>query len=335
MQPDTGAVLQGSLLGIVVAVTLMATGCAGPRTQEPAPAGAPPAGDGRAFNEAGGARQLQAAQRMIKAGEYSQAIPRLVQVTNDFAGTAAATDAWYFLGVAYYEISGYSHAVEYFREYLGRAPEGRHAGEARTALETIANGTPRALVRQADDGQIEAARQRSAAAPDNLAHALDLANLLWEAGRYAEAGDVYRALMPRWPRLADDMTLRSRIERQADGTYLVLTPEVVSQRLAEAQPLILMNTASFTSGRETLMARSGRDIYYNVTGEALNRSSTALKDVRVFVTLYGLGSVVYDTQTVYIGPLAPGARRAFSVRFSNFENLDNVARYACEGTFER
>jgi tetratricopeptide (TPR) repeat protein len=313
----------------------MAAGCAGTPAPDPALPGTPPAGDGRALSEAGGARQLQAAQRMMRAGEYSQAIPRLVQVTNDFAGTDAATDAWYFLGVAYYEISGYSNAVEYFREYLGRAPGGRHVEEARSALETIANGTPRALARNADDSRIETARKQAASAPDNLAYALDLANLLWEAGRYAEAGEVYRGLLPRWPRLENDMTLRSRMERQADGTYLILTPEVVAQRLAEAQPLILMNTASFTSGRGTLTARSGKDIYYNVTGEALNRSSAPLKDVRVFVTIFGLGSVVYDTQTVYIGSLAPGARRAFSVRFSNFENLDNVARYACEGTFER
>lgn len=314
---------------------LWLAGCVAPQAKTPSSSGAAPVGERGAFNDAGAARQLQAAERMMRAGEYSQAIPRLVQVSNDYPGTDAATESWYHLGVAYFEIAGFSNAVEYFREYLRLAPKGEFAGEAQARLETIANGTPRALVRHATGDRIEAARRQVASEPDNLAFALELANLYWEAGRYEEAGQVYRGLLPKWPKLEQDMTVRSRVERQPNGSYVVLTPEVVAQRLAEAQPLIVMNTASFTSGRNTLSARSGKDIYYNVTGEAVNRGSTPLKDVRIFVTIYGLGSVVYDTQTVYIGGLAPGVRRAFSVRFSNFENLDNVARYACEGTFER
>jgi hypothetical protein len=321
-----------ALLLIVALVPGLACAPRGEVARTPVALGhAPETGD-----EQTAARQLQAAQRLMRSGENAQAIPRLVQVASDYAGTAAGVAAWYHLGVAYHEIGGYTSAIEYFQQYLELAPEGQHAVSSRDYLRAIAAGEMRVARPQVKETpRIIDARARLEAEPDNLAHQLDLADAYWEATRYRDAARVYEAILPKWPRLEHDMTIRSRMERQADGTFLVLTPEEVSRQLSEAQPLLIINTASFTSGRTTLQSRTAQDIYYNVTGEALNRGSKTLKGVRVYVTIYGLGSTVYDAQSVFVGDLRPGERRPFSVRFTNFANIQNIARYACEGSFDR
>jgi hypothetical protein len=135
--------------------------------------------------------------------------------------------------------------------------------------------------------------------------------------------------------LLSDETVRSRIERAADGKITVLSPEEIARRYAAAQPVLVINLNSFTSGRQTREARSGKDIYYNVSGEAVNRSQSPLKDVRVIVTIYGFGDTIFDTQTVPMGTMQPNDKRPFSVRFSNFDDINNVSRYACDVAFER
>ena len=51
--------------------------------------------------------------------------------------------------------------------------------------------------------------------------------------------------------------------------------------------------------------------------------------VQIVVTVYGFGNMVYDTNTIHIGRMNPGEIRAFSSRFSNFDNIEEVQRYEC------
>lgn len=323
-------------LTLCAALAVVVAACAPTRETLRAPAGLGQASDRVGTDEQVAARQLQAAERLMRSGENAQAIPRLVQLASEYRDTAAGVEAWYHLGLAYHGIGGYISALEYFQQYLELSPEGAHAGSAREYLRAISEGHWGARPDQPKDTpRIREANARLEAEPGNLAHQLDLADALWEATRYRDSGRVYEALLAEWPRLESDMTIRSRIERQPDGSYLVLTPEEVSRRIAEAQPLLIINTASFTSGRATRESRTAQDIYYNVSGEALNRGGETLKGVRVFVTIYGFGSKVLDAQSVFIGNLRPGERRPFSVRFTAFDNIQNVARYACEGSFDR
>jgi hypothetical protein len=74
---------------------------------------------------------------------------------------------------------------------------------------------------------------------------------------------------------------------------------------------------------------------YNVSGQAVNVGDTPLEDVRLIVTIYGLGQLVYDTQTVALGALQPGEVRAFSVQFTRFDDINNIVRHECRGTFRR
>jgi hypothetical protein len=111
-----------------------------------------------------------------------------------------------------------------------------------------------------------------------------------------------------------------------------LSPAEVERRQIQAQPLAVTNTAAFKSG-EDLFTRTA--LFYSVTGQVVNRSDSVLYGVQVIITIYGFGNVVNDTTTVSIGRLNPGEIRAFSVRFSNFENIENINRYECVATFQR
>jgi hypothetical protein len=113
---------------------------------------------------------------------------------------------------------------------------------------------------------------------------------------------------------------------------MIVTPSEIERRSIENRPLLITNTNYFRSG-EDLITRESR--FYVVSGQAHNRSDSILYGVQVHVTIYGFGNVIYDTATVNIGRLHPGEQRAFSIRFSNFDNINNVARYECIGTFDR
>jgi len=125
------------------------------------------------------------------------------------------------------------------------------------------------------------------------------------------------------------------MELGPDGQYTVLTPDEAERRQSAAEPLTVFNVQSFRSGRYRPDQYSYVDEYYNVAGQAVNRSEQALLDVSVIVTIYGLAGQVYDTQTVQLGRLKPGEVRAFSVRFSNFDNIENVHRHECTVTYSQ
>jgi len=125
------------------------------------------------------------------------------------------------------------------------------------------------------------------------------------------------------------------MERDASGNLVVLSPAKMEQRYRELEPLKIYNVSSFRSGRFEGWPATANERYYNVAGQAVNQSEQALADVSIVVTIYGLGQMVYDTQTVPIGSMRPGEVRAFNAQFSRFDNIYNITRHECTGTFRR
>lgn len=279
-------------------------------------------------------RELAAAKRMMKAGEYSTAIPRLTQIINKYPGAPAAVESRYHLGEAYYNMGAFTDALRCINEYLELAPEGDYIENGRALVARLTDTAAQASPAE-QDAQVAALKEAAAAAPDDMAPRLELAELLWSLGRYAEAGTVYTELLQRWPRLENDVIVRRRVERDAAGTLIVLTPEKVEQRYREAEPLKIYNVSTFRSGRFESWPATAEERYYNVTGQAVNQSTHPLEDVRILVTIYGLGQMVYDTQTIALGTMRPGEVRAFNAQFSRFDNIYNISRHECVGTFRR
>ena len=284
-------------------------------------------------DQGSGARAVEEARRSIEAGDTTQVIPRLLHVISNYPSSTPAIEARYWLGVAYMKISSYRDAIELFYEYIKLAPEGRYAKEAQQQADALQKEysekyqTPEEM-----DAEVKALLAKVTASPADAALQMELANLLWKRGDYDSAAKIYYQVLKAHPEYADDPGLKDHIERMPNGELIVLTPTEVQRREAERQPLQVINMASFKSGKDLLTRES---LYYAVTGQVVNRGTSVLYGVQVNVTIFAFGNMVQDTTTVNIGRLNPGEIRAFSVRFSNFENIDDIHRYECVASFER
>ena len=282
-------------------------------------------------NSGSAARDLATARRMIKAGESSLVIPRLQSLVDRYPGDVSAISARFFLGQAYYKVGAYTDAHRWLNEYLGLVPDGEFSEESHQLLAQI-SGDGQA---SAEEDDLSALAAAIVADPDAMAPRLAYANALWEGGRYEEAGPVYDALLARWPQLASAAAVSRRVERDASGSLIVLSPEEMQRRYREEEPLRIYNVSSFRSGRFEGLPSVAREKFYNVAGQAVNQSESALDDVRITVTIYGFGQMVYDTQTISLGTLRPREVRAFSAQFSRFDDIHNVRRHECVGCFRR
>ncbi len=305
--------------------------CVTPRSTSPSLN--PPFFKDRLADQRASEEEVETARRLLETDDAAVAIPRLVHVISKYPGSPAAAEAHYWLGVAYYKMQGYRDAINMFRAYQELAPEGRYAAESEAYIAKVSDvyakiyDTPDELNQRIDD-----VTARLAQDPNNGELRLELADLLWRRGDYVKAAEIYAGLVAEQPNFGADATLASRIEFLPNGTYVILTPEEVQRRAIEAEPLRVVNTTAFKSGRD-LLTRERK--FYVVTGQVRNRSDSILYGVQVIVTLYGFGNVVYDTNTVNIGRMNPDEVRAFTVRFSNFPNIDDINRHEVVPVFQR
>jgi tetratricopeptide (TPR) repeat protein len=276
---------------------------------------------------------LANARKYLDHGEVSAAIPILLQAISKYPESPAAIEARFLLGRAYYELSGHRDAIEMFKDYLRLAPDGPYASDAITYVAQLtAEYNERFMTPEALDARIRQLSATLAQDPESVDVQMELAEMLWRRGNYSRAAEIYSALVKQHPRYAQDTTLRQRIELLPNGEYIVLNPAELQRRQVEAQPIQVFNVAGFPAGRD-LFTRTRT--YYVVTGQVVNRSDSVLYGVQVLVTIYAFGNTVYDTQTVSIGRLNPSETRAFSVRLTNFEYLENINRFETTATFQR
>jgi tetratricopeptide (TPR) repeat protein len=300
------------------------------------PVGVPPGPGNAAIDASAATKDLDTAQHLLKRGDYSQALPRLMGIINTYPDAAAAVEAHYFLGLAYYQIDGYRDAQLYFSEYLKRAPKGVYAQLSQEYLAGLEDPTARrkAAIERLRES-LATSEQSAEASPRELADQLRLADLYWKSAQYEDAGLVYRKLMAQFPELEDDATLRQRMERAPDGAYVLLTPRELDRRYAADNPLYLSDLDDYKSRRfrGAGYGNTTFDDAYHVSGKARNRGEETLHDVQIAVTIYTSGTRVLDTKMISVGRMRAGEVRPFHVRFTNFDNVSNIGRYECTGTF--
>lgn len=292
-----------------------------------------PVSKNRVLDQRSSSKEVEEARRMLEAGDTTVVIPRLLQIISKYPSSRSSLDARYWLGVAYMKIKSYREAIEVFDEYLRLAPEGDYADESRQYTASLQEEYERNYwTAEKLEAQIRALTEALKANPSDIGNQLKLADMLWKRGDYEYAARLYARAVKESPEVASDPEVSTRIEMLPSGGYNVLTPREIQRREIERRPLAVINTAAFESGRDLITRER---LYYVVTGQVVNRGDSVLYGVQVNVTIYGFGNMVYDTNTVNIGRLNPGEIRAFSVRFSNFQNIDDIHRYECVPTFER
>lgn len=278
-------------------------------------------------------RNLKEIRAYIDNDDYRFVVPNCLRVIQDAPHSADAIEARYWLAIAYLNTKTYRNAIDQFENYLRLAPEGYYAQPAQERLTRLLQAYENEVVTSAKlDALILEATEAVEADPSNLEQQLTLADLHWRRGNYTAAAQHYAQIVANHPTYARDVKIRRRVEFHRDGSYIVLTPNELIRRGIEADPLAIVGTTSFRSGRDTFT----QDFhYYSVSGQAINRSESVLYGVEVHVTIYGFGEVIYDSRTVRFGTLNPGESRAFSVRLGNFDNIENIHRYECVGSFQR
>jgi tetratricopeptide (TPR) repeat protein len=293
----------------------------------------PMTGRGQSFHSKTAEKELSDVRRLVNAGDHATAVPRLIQIMQKYNDRETSMEARFWLGVCYYNLNTYRDAIDMFKEYIREAPEGPRADSSREYIAKLQTeyeqqyGSPEEL-----DSQIQAAQRAVQANPGSVEDALHLADLLWKRGTFTAAGEIYVGLVRKHPEIYANEPIARRIEILPSGEFTILTPTEIQRREVEQTPLVIENQHAFRRGRD-LFTRER--LFYVVTGQAHNRSDSVLYGVEVLITLYGQGNIVYDSRPWHVGRLNPGERRAFSVRFDQFETIENIQRFECVGSFQR
>ncbi len=280
---------------------------------------------------------------MIEAGNYGSVLPRLLYLVGQYPDSKAAVDARYWLGVCYYRISSYRDAIDLFHNYLELAPNGEFSeASAKYEAQLLEEYEQKFWTGRKLHARITQLNGVLETDPENRKAQWELADLLWKRGDYDGAGMMYATFVEKNPAYANDLTVRGRIEFLPSGEFIVLSPTEILRRDIEKRPLVVTNLSAWKGGQSQIVSSSFRGLsfdqgaeYYVVTGQVTNRADSVLYGVQVFITLYGFGNMVFDARTVNFGRLNPGDTRAFSVRFQNFDNIQNISRYECTATFQR
>src|SRR5690606_33778696 len=119
------------------------------------------------------------------------------------------------------------------------------------------------------DREIGVLEQRIAQDPDSKSLRLEYAERLWQRGRYEDAGRVYADSYARWPEIGQGAVFQRRVDYRSSNDYVVLSPSEIQRRDIEANPVQIINTHGYESGRDERTRTRNR---YVVTGQALNRS---------------------------------------------------------------
>lgn len=267
------------------------------------------------------------------SGNPIAAIPQFHELIARYPDSKEATEAHYLLGLTYYEVDGYRDAIQELNLYLAAAPAGPYAEESRALVELLSKeNRKRFPTTQELDAEIALLRDELAGNPTSDTIQNSLADRLWLRGRYEEAAQIYLNMAARDEAFKRDPVFTRRIDLRPGGGHILLTPEEIVRREIDRQPITVTNLTSFRSGRDR---RTQVPRHFVVTGQAINRSQSKLSGVEIDITIYGFGAQVYDTKRYRIGEMYPGETRAFSLRFSNFRELNSIDRYDYSVRFRR
>ena len=166
---------------------------------------------------------------MMKAGEYSLAIPKLQQILDKYPGDASAVEGHYHLGEAYYNVGAFSSALDCLNKYEKLAPDGAYLENSR-ALVSRLTGTAATAPPTEQDAQIAALEAAITAKPDEMAPRLELAEMLWSLT--IRGGKSVYGTAAAWP--AETDVIR-RAWNGTSGNFTVLSP--LEQHYREMEPL--------------------------------------------------------------------------------------------------
>jgi tetratricopeptide (TPR) repeat protein len=277
--------------------------------------------------------ELNSAWKKYNNRQYHEAIPNLLHLLSRYLDTPASIESRYLLALCYYQVEGYKDSIDLFNDYLKLAPQGKYAAESRQHIAKISIAYEAQFPSDTrTKSEITRLENELASTPQSVTLKIKLADQYWQLGSYAQAGDLYVNVVQADPAFRRNQTFNERIDLHDDGTFTLITPKEQTKRSIEKDPLVIINTNSFRSGRDILTATRK---FYVVSGQVVNRSNETKYGAEVVTTIFGFGNVVWDTNSYNIAQIRPGETRAFSFRFQNFRNINDINNYECKVTYQR
>lgn len=281
--------------------------------------------------------EMSSAYRDLKARRYSLALVKYLLILQQEPSGPEAEESKFRLGECYFHMRSYLEAGAQFQRYLSDCPEGVFAADARQYLGKLQEIEQRErererLRKEEIRKRLGHWREASRKEPTSAEAAAQVGHAFWDLEQYEEATQEYLRAINLEPDRRYGKLISQRLSFDEDGTVTVLTPEELARLERERNPIVVFNRHAYRGGGRDLFSSAPR--WFIVTGQLVNRSSHTVRDVGVLVTILDFAGHVLDSADHRVGTVKPGQIRAFSVRFTKFENIYNIDRYECKPVFE-
>jgi tetratricopeptide (TPR) repeat protein len=265
----------------------------------------------------------------MEDGRYHLARMKFAMALEEQPGNETAI---FGLGLSHFRLGAYENAAKYFVRYLDDFSEGEYAEEARHYISRIDSIQQQRRDEQARraaalKARVDTARDAVERQPADPQLRIELGSAYWDIADFARAAEQYIRAVDLDATLRDHPVVRGRMEFGPGGETIVLTPHELERRDREANPVVISNMRGYRAGRGSF---DFQYLWYVVSGQVRNRSSSTVRGVAVEAVIYDLSGHVLDVQQMYIGTMRPGAERSFSARLTHFDNINNVHRYECK-----
>ena len=279
--------------------------------------------------------ELDSAYLDLREARYGRATAKYLLILQQEPNRPQAEEARFRLGECYFHMRAYMDAGAQFQRYLSDYPDGAFANDARQYIAKLRGieeeERQKAELRKKEMlARLKHWRDVSQREPDDAEALVQVGHALWDLEEYEDAAREYLRAIKLDTEKRHDRLISSRLSFEEDGTVTVLTPAELERRERERNPIVVSNTHAYRGGRDIFTYEPR---WFIVTGQVVNRSSGTVRDVGVLVTIFDFAGHVLDSAGYRIGAMRPGQVRAFSVRFTNFENIYNIDRYECEPVF--
>jgi len=231
-------------------------------------------------------------------------------------------------GLSLYILRSYHDSQKAFESYLRQYPEGKYVDEARsylTKIESIRSERERNYTLKMEQirGDVELLHKMIDQDPYNARVHYDLANKLWELGKYNEAAQHYLRAGEIDAALKENELLRNRLMIDDEGKVVPITPRRQRAMDRERNPLVIFDINTYKQRIKPDYLGASK-AFQTVTGKVRNQSKNVLRSVLVSVNFYNVHYELLDTQNYYIGTMGPNEVRAFLVKGQNYDNLYNI-----------
>jgi tetratricopeptide (TPR) repeat protein len=281
---------------------------------------------------------VRAAQKDFQAERYDVAITRYNLLSTDHPNEKKRQFFLTQKGLGLYLIHAYHDSEKTFLSYLSQYPDGLYKSEAEAyiiKIEALRSEKERNYIFEREEIKDDAKllRQMIEMDPYNAQVHYDLANKLWDLEKYNSATKHYLKAGEINAALKEKDLLKNRLMINKEGKVVPVTPKRQMAMDRENNPLIIFDSHDFRQRRKPDFLGASL-AFFTVSGKIRNQGKRVLRGVSVSVNFYNMRYEILDTRTFHIGTMGPREVRAFLVKGSNYDVLDNITSYECVPNFQ-